>query len=145
MVYNLYCDGAVTKNPGGEASYGYVLRDDTQEISYGYGIIGSSAEMNNVMAECYAISQGLADFIRRWDQPDSRLNIYNDSKFVISQLNNRKNKEKFFSLIDFQIEQLKSFVDVHLVWVPRDGNVLADTLAKRLREINLNYQKYTQV
>lgn len=144
MEYKLWTDGAVTRNPGGKASYGYVLQAENKEIDFGYGIIGSGANMNNVMAECYAISQGLSSFIRHWNQGDSTLVIYNDSKFVVGQLNKRCNRllKNPFHFLDSQLQQIQNFVDVKIVWVPRSGNALADTLSKRLRDI-LNCQKHT--
>jgi ribonuclease HI len=142
--YQLWTDGAVTKNPGGQASYGYLLKFEGKEIDFGYGIIGSGANMNNVMAECYAITQGLSSFIRVWDCPKPILYIYNDSKFVISQLNSEKKRllKNPFSFINFQLQQIKNFVDVKLVWIPRSGNSTADILSKRLRN-DLNCQKHT--
>lgn len=128
MVYALFTDGAVTHNPGGTASYGYVLLGNEKEIDCGYGIIGSGARMNNVMAEFYAISQGLCSFVRNWDQPNSSLYIYSDSQYVVSQLRLGNNK-----LIGFQLQQIKKYLDVHIVWIPRSENFRADDLAKRLR------------
>jgi ribonuclease HI len=126
VVYKLYTDGAVTRNPGGTASYGFVLFLDDQEISFGYGIIGSSAKMNNVLAEYYAISQGLADFTRHWDKPKSQLYIYNDSKYVVSQVWKDR-------IVGFQLQQLQQHLDVKVAWIPRIQNIRADDLAKRLR------------
>jgi RNase H-like protein len=125
MEYKLFADGACTKNPGGEASYGYVLYGNDEKIDYGYGIIGSGAMMNNVIAEYYAIAQGIASFIRHWKDPRSSLIIYNDSKFVISQVLSHE-------ILGFQLKNLKNFVDVKLEWIPREKN-LADIFSKRLR------------
>jgi ribonuclease HI len=141
VVYRLWCDGAITKNPGGQASYGYVLKADSKQLDFGYGIIGSGANMNSLMAECFAISQGLSSFIRHWNQPQSSLYIYNDSKYVVSQLNkvlkDRPLKKEFLQKHDHLIsllKQTKIYIDVKIVWVPRSGNILADTFSKRLRD-----------
>lgn len=81
--------------------------------------------MNNVIAEYYAITQGIASFIRHWKDPRSSLIIYNDSKFVISQVLSHE-------ILGFQLKNLKNFVDVKLEWIPREKN-LADIFSKRLR------------
>ena len=128
-TYKLFTDGAITKNPGGEASYGFVLYKDNKKISFGYGIIGSGAMMNNELAECYAISQGLSEFLRHWDTPKSRLTIYNDNQYVLSQIYKNKN-------IRQQLKQLEKLIDVSVKWIPRSKNTEADKLTKRLRTLN---------
>ena len=126
MEYSLWTDGAVTKNPGGQASYGYLLYGDNIQISFGYGVIGSGAKMNNVLAEYYAISQGLSDFLRHWNQPKSSLVIYNDSQYVVAKVLDDP-------IIGFQLRQLKQYLDLKIVWIPRNLNIRADDLTKRLR------------
>jgi ribonuclease HI len=129
MNYELYTDGAVTKNPGGTASYGFVLYADGKQLSFGYGIVGSSATMNNVLAEYYAVSQGIAEFMRIWDQPNSSLTIYNDSQFVVSQIYKDR-------ILGPRLQQMKQYLDVKVVWVSREMNSQADDLAKRLRQLD---------
>lgn len=140
MEYKLFADGSCHKNPGGQAAYGYILYGDNEEIDHGFGIIGSGARMNNNLAECFAISQGLSSFIKHWNEPESSLTIYNDSKYVLSQVKNPvkgRNIEIEFKILDFQIRQIEQYLDVYLVWVPRSGNLVADALSKRLRNPEL--------
>jgi ribonuclease HI len=127
MKYELYTDGAVDKNPGGTASYGFILYADQKQLSFGYGVIGSSAEMNSTLAEYYAVSQGLAEFMRIWNSPKSSLIIYNDSQFVVSKLHEDR-------ILGPQLQRLQQYLDVKIVWIPREMNSQADNLAKRLRQ-----------
>jgi ribonuclease HI len=149
VVYKLFVDGAITRNPGGEASFGFILYESKRIVDFGYGIIGSGANMNSVMAECFAITQGLHSFIRYWNHPKSELNIFSDSKYVVSQLTKKGEKSPDFHIIDFQLQEINRYLKTSIRWIPRSGNRVADNLAKRLRnkkrEIDLlNCQKHTQ-
>ena len=45
------------KNPGGVATYGYLIYRDGEKIQRGYGVIGSGAGMTNNVAEYSALKQ----------------------------------------------------------------------------------------
>jgi ribonuclease HI len=131
MDYKLWTDGAVTQNPGGEASYGFLLYEDGNLLDYGYGIIGSGDMMNNVMAEYWAIREGILSFIKRRKSLDSVLTTYCDSQYVIKQLNGSVSDDK---ILNWLISQICTYTELYFVWVPRSGNQKADSLAKRLRQ-----------
>jgi ribonuclease HI len=134
MNYQLFTDGAVDKNPGGTASFGFSLRAEGAEIDYGYGIIGRGEFTNNVMAEYRAISEGLVSFMRHWDKPQSHLSIYCDSQFVVDTINKGGLRDSVhLQIIDFQLSQIRPYVKVTVLWTPREENQRADQLAKRLR------------
>jgi len=136
-TYELYCDGACLPNPGGEASFGFVLNLNGKFLTSGQGIIGFGGKTNNINAEYCAISNGLNQFIRLWDKYNSELFIYSDSDFVVKQLTG-KNKPRFdFSelrIVDFTIKLIKSFgVKVYIIWISREKNKIANDLAKSFR------------
>lgn len=132
MQYNLFTDGACTRNPGGVSTYGFLLEGDDKEIDFGYGVICSGAKSNNVMAECYAISQGLMSFLRHWDQR-GELTVLNDSQYVIGMLtNNEKLKDFHFRLAKMQIREISKYLKITLKWIPRKNNK-ADILSKRFK------------
>lgn len=137
--YKLYFDGAVKPNPGGVASFGFVLTlNDDHEVDRGYGIIGSGKFMTDVRAECYALSSGLLSFLRHYSLPNAKLLIFGDSEFIIAKVKNptlRHDEE--FKYITNQLEYIRSLgVDVEILWIPREDNTFCDTLAKKLRAMN---------
>jgi ribonuclease HI len=119
-MYELYTDGGVSRNPGGTATYGFILYEGGKELSWGNGIVGFGAKMNNVMAEHYAISQGLSAFFRFWNKPAESLSIYNDSQYVVSQVWKDR-------ILGHQLTHLNQSLDVKVIWIPRQNN-LADRL-----------------
>lgn len=128
--YDLFFDGAVKNKV---ASFGYVLYLDGKQIDYGYGIIGQGKYLTAVVAEYCALAQGLDAFIRKMDKPNSVLNIFGDSKFVISQVLKPVHEFQGLQIIAMKLDQIRRIARVNISWVPRAKNQVANDLAKKLR------------
>lgn len=138
-IYKLYFDGAVKPNPGGVASYGFVITlNDDHEVDRGYGILGSGKFMTDVRAECYALSSGLLSFLRHYDTPHASLKVFGDSEFVVAKVKNPASRhDEEFKYIANQLEYVRSLgVEVEILWIPREDNTFCDTLSKKLRALN---------
>lgn len=132
-TYELFTDGACLPNPGGEASFGFVLLLNNQEIDCGWGIIGRGKYMTDVVAEYKALAAGLNSFIRLVNKPGATLKICVDSQFVLSQLKKKRHEHLDLKIIDFLLGEIRSMVSVETYWIPREQNKRADALAKKLR------------
>ena len=57
-MITIYFDGLCRpKNPGGVATYGYVIYKDGEKVKSGFGVIGSGAGMTNNVAEYSALKR----------------------------------------------------------------------------------------
>lgn len=136
-MYELFFDGGVLPNPGGEASFGYVLKLNKKEIDKGYGIIGRGKYMTDITAEYYALSQGLSSFVRILSKSNAILKVFGDSTFVIKQVTHTGKARRDFpelKIIDYKIQQIKDLgIDVQISWIPREQNKECDDLVKLFR------------
>lgn len=139
-IYDLYFDGACNPNPNGEASFGFHLSLNKITVSSGYGIVGRGQGMTDVVAEYSGLLEGLHSFLRFWDKPNSVLNIYGDSKYVIKSIDKDIPFKLFDTLSREQIIVLMAIrnirdmnVKVTLNWISREQNQITDSLAKNLR------------
>lgn len=137
-TYELYFDGACLPNPGGVASFGFVLYLNGEEIDKGHGIIGRGKYMTDVVAEYKALAAGLNSFIRLFNKPGAVLKIYSDSQFVVSQVKKQIHESLDLQIIEFHLREIQRMVSVYLSWIPREQNKRADELAKMLRSCMKN-------
>jgi ribonuclease HI len=122
-IYSLFFDGAADKK-NRTLSFGFWLRLDRKPIDLGYGIVGLG---DSGSAELHALSHGLDAFVRKWNKPDSVLNIYGDSKSALRDA--EKNP-----ITKFKLKEIRGWgVKVKLLWIPRSENKKANSLAKKLR------------
>lgn len=118
------------KNPGGIATYGYVIYLDDGRIIEGYGLASipfSSTSTNNVAEYTGLIclmekmlSLGVTSPI-----------IKGDSQLVVMQMNG-KYKVKAWRIIPLyrRALELKEKLNASIVWVPREENIEADRLSR---------------
>lgn len=132
-TYELYFDGACLPNPGGTASFGFVLYLNGSEIDRGHGIIGSGKYMTDVVAEYKALIAGLSSFLRLFNKPGAILKIYSDSQFVVSQVTKQVHESLDLQIIGFHLREIQRMVKVYLSWIPRNENKRADELSKMMR------------
>lgn len=127
-----YFDGLCEpKNPGGIATYGYViLMEDGNKID-GYGLAERpwSTNATNNVAEYTGLYCLLAKMVRIGIQ---HAMIYGDSQLVIKQLNNeyKIKSERLLPLYQKIIELKREFVNIEFKWVPRELNKEADKLSR---------------
>ncbi len=85
-MITLYFDGLCRpRNPGGVATYGYVIYKDGKKVKSGYGVVGSGAGMTNNVAEYSALKHALE--WARENCTEDVIVIKGDSQLVIHQLN----------------------------------------------------------
>jgi ribonuclease HI len=130
------CDGSKTpNNDDGISCWGMIVHDDTgQRIYARYGALGKGYTHNQ--AEYYAVYEALTFACHNQDK---RFTIRTDSKLIVDQLT---------GAAVCQAETLVAvnkachvLLDVHdhanrpkLVWIPREKNVVADTLTRKAQD-----------
>jgi ribonuclease HI len=135
-MITIYFDGLCRlKNPGGIATYGYVVYKDGKKVKSGNGVVGSGAGMTNNVAE-YSALKYAADWVKQ-HCPDDEIVINGDSQLVIYQMSgtwqiHSETSKKFVPAIRRLLEGRKT----RFVWIPREQNVEADLLS------NLAYDQH---
>ncbi len=128
-MITIYFDGLCRpKNPGGVATYGYVIFQDGKKVKSGCGVIGSGAGMTNNVAEYSALKHAM-EWVSRNSVKDEIV-IKGDSQLVIHQLNGTwqiksGTSKKFVPEIRRLLEGRKT----RFVWIPREQNAEADQLS----------------
>ncbi len=136
-MITIYFDGLCQPvNPGGVATYGYVVYRNNEVIKKGYGVIGEGKGMTNNVAEYTALKKAI-EWVDSQKIKDKIL-IKGDSQLVINQLKGKwKVKSQTSKKFVPQIRELLKDKEVELVWIPREENSQADRLC------NVAYQEYT--
>ena len=84
-MITIYFDGLCRpRNPGGIATYGYVIYKDGEKVKSGCGVVGSGAGMTNNVAEYSALKRA-AEWVSR-NGGDDEIVIKGDSQLVIHQM-----------------------------------------------------------
>ena len=127
MSYQLYTDGASRGNPG-KACAGIVIKEDSKTIFKDSKYLGDN--ITNNIAEYSSLEFGLESLINN-EYNISKLEIFMDSKLVISQLKGewKLRNNKFIPLFYNIKEMLKRFPKVKLNHIPRKLNQEADEMA----------------
>jgi ribonuclease HI len=130
----IHCDGLCEPNPGGLATYGFVIEEQEEarwrEIHRANGVAARGQGATNNVAEYTAAIRGL-----RWLTDECRTDVsvalYSDSQLLVSQLsgNWRVKSPQIRPLWSEARELLDKFVDGQVIWVPREQNEPADGLS----------------
>jgi ribonuclease HI len=116
------------KNPGGVATYGYLIYRDGKKVKSGNGVIGSGVGMTNNVAEYSALKQA-AEWINQ-NIPDNEIVIKGDSQLVIHQMNGTwQIKSATSKKLVPEIRRLLEGRKIQYIWIPREQNVEADELS----------------
>jgi ribonuclease HI len=134
-AYILSYDGACEPiNPGGVASFGYVIVSDGTEQSFGTGVVGEGEGMTNNVAEYTGLIEGMKA-VRKIVKPGDTLEIRSDSQLAVRQMNGvyRVRSERIRPLYE-RAQKLKKTLEekgikVRIKWVPREQNERADYLS----------------
>lgn len=140
-MIKLYFDGACEPiNPGGTASYGYLIKKDGKTINQGSGIVGTGGGMTNNVGEYHGLIEGIKTLSNL--NIKEKVIIHGDSNIVCYTVakkwgwNKRKTlwnpHEKAPHLKKLLEETLKLLenLDYEIEWVPRENNLDADNLSK---------------
>lgn len=146
-MYEIYFDGACEPvNPGGTASYGFVIKKDGKIIAKASKIIGSGPGMTNNLAEYHGLIAALKYLLAHYSPVTNKqeLIIYTDSNLVYSMVSKKwgwsrkktvwrphKNHPHLKELLFEALKLLEKF-DYQIKWIPRQQNSFADSLSKKL-------------
>lgn len=140
-MIELYFDGACEPvNPGGTATFGWLLKKDSKSIESGSGIVGEGSGMTNNVAEYRGLIEGLKAFLKL--NSKDKLFIKSDSNLVVNMVAKKWGwtKKKTLwkphakmphlrKLLD-EVFSLLENMDYGIAWVPREQNQEADILSK---------------
>ena len=117
-------------NPGGIATYGFVIMQNGKQIAEGSGLVGKGEGMTNNVAEYEAVLNAIVRFKElNLNEP---IVIKGDSSVVIYQLSGKwkakaDTPKKYVPLVKEAMQGL----DVQFEWIPREENALADELTRK--------------
>lgn len=127
----IFFDGACTVNPGGVATFGYIIKcgNTGDVICRTSGEVCRGPTASNNIAEWASVTNALR-FLKD-QQWVGVLEIYGDSQLVINQLTG-KFKVKKDTLIPYHKEckTLLQGLEWSAFWIPREENEECDTLSK---------------
>ena len=131
---SVHYDGACgPTNPGGVASYGFVVRgSDNNIIHEGAGYVGEGPQMSNNVAEYEAVAAALQYILDRgWK--DIEVRLYGDSMLTVEQMSGRwKFKGGLYLKSARKACYLgNKFKKISFTWIPREQNQEADELSKQ--------------
>jgi len=133
MIYKGYFDGSSKGNPG-PAQCGWAVLDDQDEI-VDHEIRSATEDRTNNVAEYMGIIE-LFKYIFKTNKISS-INIFGDSKLVVEQLNG-KWKCKSPNIKPYYEVARRLLIDLNnkgkvvtIIWVPREENTIADSLAQK--------------
>ena len=124
--WHIYVDGASQGNPGLAGAGMVAFDEDGHEIWRDSVHLG---QMTNNMAEYEALVRAL----RKVGEPDGLpINVYTDSQLVAYQVlgKYRIKNEGLKPYLEEALRLMRSLAQVAIKYIPREGNKLADKLAK---------------
>jgi len=126
----IYCDGLCEPvNPGGVATYGFVIYEGGKKIAQGKGVIGQGKGMTNNVAE-YTAALAALSWLAEHGYEGARVTIRSDSMLLVKQMQGawRVRSDRIRPL-HRRARQLSSRFRTRFRWVPREQNQEADALS----------------
>ncbi|HLY73861.1 MAG TPA: ribonuclease HI [Planctomycetota bacterium] len=134
-----YFDGLCEPNPGGVATYGFLIKRDGKKIDEGHGLAGTpkTPQATNNVAEYTGLLKALEWLIVH--KVKDEIVIRGDSDLIIKQVKGEyKVKSALLAPLHSQVRELaEDLPKVRFEWIPREQNADADRLT------NLAYAEYT--
>lgn len=140
MYYEAYIDGAITFNPGGYGSWGFVVYCNEEEVVAKSGYLGFGSTNN--IAEFEALLAGLDWMLNHLNKGD-RWVIYSDSMLVVKLMNFdwKAHKLHISNYVNRASEDIKLLTNQtskpyseRIIWIPREENARADELSHQVFE-----------
>ncbi len=128
-------------NPGGTASYGFIILDGEKEIYRESKIVDEGKEASNNVAEYNGLLNALRWLYRKGYQHDEII-CKGDSRLVIEQINGNWGMNKGL-YIPWAIKckgALKYFDSISFEWVPREENIADDVSKGALRAKGIKFR-----
>ena len=119
-------------NPGGTATFGYVIRDDSRGVlARKSGIVGKGPAMSSNVAEYAALCEAL-EFLLTRKLEDSVIEVRSDSTLVVNQMSgNWKFRKGLYHEKYLEAVRLCArFAKLRFRWIPREENEEADLLSR---------------
>jgi ribonuclease HI len=133
-----YFDGLCEPNPGGVATYGFVIKRDGKKVHEGHGLAGTpkTAQATNNVAEYTGLIKAL-EWLTGQKTPGPIL-VRGDSDLIIKQVQGLyKVKSGLLAPLHGRVKELlEELPDVKFEWIQRERNGDADRLT------NLAYAEY---
>lgn len=140
-MIQLFFDGACEPiNPGGTASFGWLLKENKKTILSGYGVVGKGVGMTNNLAEYTGLIEGIKAYLSL--KRKEKLLICGDSTLICNMLSKKWgwNKKKtrwnphphfpHLKKLLYEAFSLLTDIDYEVKWLPREQNQQADDLSK---------------
>jgi len=131
----LYFDGLCEPvNPGGVATYGYLILDGRRTVEEGCGFVGAGMfgnDVSNNVAEYTAMIRGIERLLLLG--LSGEVAVRGDSQLVINQMLGRYavRAERILPLHNRAVEMSKQFGKISFEWIPREMNAAADALTRK--------------
>jgi ribonuclease HI len=125
----IYCDGLCEPNPGGTATYGWVIYWNGKPARQGYGFVCQGEGATNNVAEYTAAIVALEHLIEK--HYGGNVLLRSDSQLLINQLKGswQVRAERIIPLFQKVRMLAGSFARVEYEWIPREQNREADSLS----------------
>jgi len=129
-MITIYFDGLCEpRNPGGVATYGYVIYQNGKTLKKGCRVVGEGRGMTNNVAEYSALKRAL-EWLNEENICDEIM-IRGDSMLVINQVKGEwqvksQTSQRFVPQIKTLLKEKKA----KLEWIPREENNEADMLSR---------------
>lgn len=120
-------------NPGGIATYGFVVYEDGKKLHEEGGFVGAGMlgdDVSNNVAEYTALIRGMEYLVKiGYKGP---LKVKGDSLLIIKQMRNEYavRARRLVNLYAMANELTKNFEGVVFEWIPREDNIEADRLCR---------------
>jgi ribonuclease HI len=133
MVVVVYVDGLCEpRNPGGTATYGFVVYINGEKKHEGCGIVGEGEGMSNNVSEYSGLIAALEWLYKNGYAADEII-VRSDSQLLVNQMSGlwacrggmyKPYYEKAKAMLRF-------FKNIKFEWIPREKNEEADRLSRR--------------
>ena len=134
-MIRIFCDGLCEpRNPGGTATYGFVVYRDQEKIYEECGVVAKGENATNNVAE-YTGGIRAVEWIRKSGLDKEKILLMSDSQLLIRQLQGAYSvrSPRIYPLWR-RMQELIYGLDISFKWIPREENKSADALSRKAYE-----------
>lgn len=139
MSIKIWCDGSVTKNPGGKAAIGVLVNDHGRIIEFSESV-GSPPFTSCNLAEFEAIVKGL-EWVVESGNLRQEVIVHSDSEFCVNFIKYswpiKTNGPYVIGALKVR-KLIPLFCNLKFVWIRREKNERADFLSKQPHGVKVN-------
>jgi len=129
-MIQVWFDGSITKNPGGKAYAGWVIKRDNRLLVEDSCFIGEGDAMSNNVAEYEALNKAL-EYLRANRLNSEEIEAYGDSEIVVRRMTERRRSNGLCKPYSIKcLKLLNGFKSISFTWIPRNSNEEADRMSK---------------